>query len=414
MQVEFFAANPQEKARQKLDALLNKGVDRLAIACAFCTAAGVEILQHHAPRLRKPNSFVVVAASLPTDYPALDKLHSRIPGNLFVHWGWALPEEKKLGPALMHSKVFYAEAGDDCWLWTGSHNLTGSATQGANLEAAVLLSGKRSEQPFVDAVLHLEACKTGAAMYDPEHVPPSPFERADFLVIHAESVPESTGSLPWHVHLSLDTPDFDELLSPPADVRLLLYPIGSLAGGWRYAMPFAAYSGSLTGQNLTARNPKTRRAGTSANWPAASYSIAETGGVLQLGPGTSPGAQVTTQAVLHILEPANAADTLFADKPKVEHVYIEGQRKLTTVDYDLRRFFRSSSIEGASLVHVPIIERRSVIRLPAAETRERDIPRLRNLLAPKRNLDVETTAPSDATQEKKHPFIAKVRYRARE
>jgi len=34
------------------------------------------------------------------------------------------PVEISVGAALMHSKVFYARAKDECWLWTGSHNLT--------------------------------------------------------------------------------------------------------------------------------------------------------------------------------------------------------------------------------------------------------------------------------------------------
>ena len=41
----------------------------------------------------------------------------------------------------MHSKVFFARAGEQCRLWTGSHNLTASAMQGVNCEAAVLVEG---------------------------------------------------------------------------------------------------------------------------------------------------------------------------------------------------------------------------------------------------------------------------------
>jgi hypothetical protein len=41
----------------------------------------------------------------------------------------------------MHSKVFFAKNGQRCQLWAGSHNLTASASQGVNCEAAVLLDG---------------------------------------------------------------------------------------------------------------------------------------------------------------------------------------------------------------------------------------------------------------------------------
>ncbi len=67
MDVEFFADNPRKKARPFLDEILNNGVDQLAIACAFCTRAGIELLMRHTRRLSGPDSFVVVAAAPPTD-----------------------------------------------------------------------------------------------------------------------------------------------------------------------------------------------------------------------------------------------------------------------------------------------------------------------------------------------------------
>src|SRR5262245_52821077 len=108
MNVEFFADDARRKARPRLDEVLSHGVDQLAIACAFCTGAGIELLRPHASRLRNADSFVVIAAALPTDYVGLAELYREIPGNLFIHWGAMLPREKRAGAALMHSKVFYA------------------------------------------------------------------------------------------------------------------------------------------------------------------------------------------------------------------------------------------------------------------------------------------------------------------
>ena len=76
MNVEFFAADPDHKARERLDELLTRGVDQLAIACAFCTGAGVELLKRHAQRLKTPGSFVVVSGEPPTDGAALAELGS--------------------------------------------------------------------------------------------------------------------------------------------------------------------------------------------------------------------------------------------------------------------------------------------------------------------------------------------------
>src|SRR5262249_10141075 len=157
MKATFVAANPRERARRLLDEVLASGVDQVAIACAYLTAGGAELVKRHAERLKLANSFLVAAWEPPTtDLAALQQVHALFPGNLYLHLGDQLPEEKKVGPGLMHSKVFLARAGARCWLWTGSHNLTARAVQGVNREAAVILEGVVNEEPFKDAMAHLE------------------------------------------------------------------------------------------------------------------------------------------------------------------------------------------------------------------------------------------------------------------
>jgi len=65
MQIEFFAEDPRRKARPALEQIMRNGTDQLVIACAFCTAAGVELLCQNASRLKNPDSFVVVSVSPP-------------------------------------------------------------------------------------------------------------------------------------------------------------------------------------------------------------------------------------------------------------------------------------------------------------------------------------------------------------
>ena len=188
MQVNFSWDNPQAKARNEIDKILNKGTDQIAIACAFCTAAGVELLKHHAPRLRQNDSFLVVSAELPTDLKSLEELHEAAPGHIFVHYSPDLPYENNVGRSLMHSKVFYSRTGDKCWLWTGSHNLTASATQGVNFEAAIRLEGHFTEAPFVEALRHLEKCKKNSIPYSPGMVNTGiPSHSEAPLIIHAEA-----------------------------------------------------------------------------------------------------------------------------------------------------------------------------------------------------------------------------------
>jgi hypothetical protein len=411
MDVEFFSDDPSTKARPRLEDLLSRGVDQLAIACAFCTAAGVQILLAHANELSHGNSFVVVAAAPPTDYAALSGLHGLIAGHLFVHWGMLSPVEKKAGAALMHSKVFYARRHDECWLWTGSHNLTGNATQAGNCEAAVLLHGKADEKPFVDALRHLEICRDQAALYDPDTPPPNGTERTDIIVIHAEADAIPEHALPWHVQLGLNTAQFDELLRLPAEVRLFLYPKNSLLGGWQNVTPIAGYSGSLTGQNLTDRNPRARLAGTPAEWRAAGFGIIEDAGVLAFGRDKPPGISVMTQAMINIDQLSDTNETLFSEAPKVEAKMLPGEQTLVPVDPDMRDFFRKRSVEGQTLIRLPVKERHLVIKVSAQDYRPTDKQKIQKYIAPERHLPVEIVEMPEQRLEKRHPFIVRAKYR---
>ncbi len=424
MQVQFFSSNPRQKARPELDEVLSHGVDQLVVACAYCTAAGVAVLKRHADKFKRPDSFAVLSATPPTDYEELAHLHNLIPGHLFMHWGTIYPYEKENGAALMHSKVFYARSGKECWLWTGSHNLTANATQGANCEAAVLLHGDASEQPFIDALAHLMACRDEAKPYDPSLLPMGSVEQADVLVIHAEIEPSiegeiksQSGNVSWYIHLCLATPEYDDWLRPPLPVQLFLYDENGLLRGWQYANPVAAYSGALTGLNLTENNPSARREGTPAQWRAANYSITETRGVLALGPDGPLSPQATTQAVIHIDERAKLGESHFSREPKLGIENEKGPARVLEVDPDVAEFYTRNSIRGHYLVLQPITGKHRVIRVPDDETRERDMEKIISRLTPsnesfnRAELKI-IRIPLDPRQ-KRHPFIQLARYRFR-
>ncbi|QDU28937.1 hypothetical protein ETAA8_40430 [Anatilimnocola aggregata] len=370
---------------------------------------------NHLPRLQNPGSFVVVSVSPPTDYAGLGELHSHIPNNLFVHWGKLAPKEKaKNGAALMHSKVFYARSGQECWLWTGSHNLTGNATQGGNCEAAVLLHGDADAQPFQDAFAHLVACRDQATLYDPDAPPPGDVERANVLVIHAEADDVNGLTFPLRVHLCLNSADFDSLLAPPADVRLFIYPSHSLQSGWVNANPLIALSGYLTGQNLTGRNPTARRAGTDAAWAAANLNIIESGGVLRVTRPGPPGPDVTTQAVLFIDGRASGRECFFSQKPKAIEVPVLGKEYWTEVDPDMARFFSREHVQGNHLLHIPIIGRDQQISVKGDEVREVDMQKLQQEIgSPERLVQLEFDDEDYSSNAKRHPFILRAKYRLR-
>jgi hypothetical protein len=412
MKVEFFASDPRRKARTHLDEVLSRGADQLAVACAFCTAAGVELLKRHADRLKAEDSFLVVASEKPTDHTALADLDRLIHGHLFLHWGAQTPVELKVGPAIMHSKVFFARTGSDCWLWTGSHNLTGSATQGANCEAAVLLQGHVTEQVFVDALKHLTICRDEARIFSPDTLPHGEWERIDMVAIHAEAAVLPGGAWPWHVRLGLSTAIYDWLLRPPADVHLFLYESGALRFGWAKAEPIAAYAGSLTALNFTGIHPKTK--GIPADWSAASYAITEANsGILHLVPPYAPAREVTTQAVINIEGISNRRDALLSETPKIESRMEPGEPTFTRLDPDMARFFRKDSREGGALVYTPIRETRRVLRLPEHEVRPRDLDNIAALMPWKPEEPSQIAYESGSQSLQRHPFIVRAKCRIR-
>lgn len=87
MNVRFISPDARQRAKSILDALLESGTEQIAIACAFLSPGGVELLKRHAGRLRLPDSFVVVAWESATALAALNDLYTLIPGKLYLHLG---------------------------------------------------------------------------------------------------------------------------------------------------------------------------------------------------------------------------------------------------------------------------------------------------------------------------------------
>ena len=347
MKAMFNAANPRQKARPLIDEVLERGVDQVALACAFLTGGGAAILKKHAARLRLPGSFLVVAWERPTTLflDALEELHSLFPGNLYVHLGAQTPVEKHVGRGLMHSKVFLARAGDQCWLWTGSHNMTASATQGVNCEAAIVLEGSMSEPVFKDALSHLERCRQEAIVYDPYHPPPIPPSQQT-LVIHVECHVALKPS-PWFVHLMSPTTAYDKIMTPPASVWLYVYSPGTLASRSPRPTALAAYSGTLTALNFTERHPQR---GIVADWQRADYVIDQNHGVFHLT-APKPHATGSTQCIFRVEVEEDPSTVWLTGSPTPKLELIAGDTWVSELDPEFREFFTPRSLRGGSLVH---------------------------------------------------------------
>jgi len=404
MKVRFVGANPRERARPFLDDLLTNGVDQIAIACAFLTGGGVELLKRHAPRLQLPNSFVVVAWDWPTNLDAVSDLHALLPGNVYLHLGAKTPVEKQVGPGLMHSKVFFARAGKNCWLWTGSHNLTASASQGVNCEAAVLLEGAQDEEPFQQAMAHLMQCKTEAVLFDPFNPPPSP-DAHQTLVIHAECDISVKGP-PWFVHLRSPTDDYDAAMRPPASVWLYLYPPNTLRPGRPRPLAQAAYSGTITALNFTEFH---KHKGIPADWTAADYVIEYSNRIFHFTDPKPHAGNIPTQGVFRVDAKEDPSIVWLTDSPAPKRERVVGATRLEKVDPDFLEFFTRQSLQGDKLVRRDYREVRTMYRLLRKEIGSLDesdlVPRLSV------SNDAFVAVEERDTTEDKFAFIYRAKYR---
>lgn len=405
MKVKFIAPNPRERARPVLDEVLRNGTDQIAIACAFLTGGGAEVLKRHADRLRLPNSFVVVAWEPPTSLDALNELHALFPGNLYLHLGVKTPVEKGVGRGLMHSKVFLSSSGNQRWLWTGSHNLTASAALGVNCEAAVVLEGTANEQPFKDALAHLSRIKSEAIVFDPRN-PPPPQGGEQTLIIHAEC-DVGLNPCPWFVHLRAPTTDYDKALRPPGAVWLYLYAPGALQPGRPRPPAKAAFSGRLTALNFTQYHP--RDTGIPAAWSEADYVIEQTAGVFHLSEPT-PHTNTPTQGVFRVEQQEDPATVWLTESPSPKWERVVGEERTESIEPEFRKFFTPQSLKGNNLVRREYRDMKPVYRVPRKEVGDLDAP----ALIERASLPEDTQVHFEELKktEDKFVFIYRARYHA--
>lgn len=405
MNVRFIAPNPRNRARPELDVVLASGTDRLVIACAFLTPGGVETLKRHAARLAQAGSFVVVAWDTPTTLDALNDLHSVMPGNLYVHLGSLTPVEKGVGGGLMHSKVFLAKGGGRCQLWTGSHNLTASAMQGVNCEAAVLIEGYEDERVFQDALTHLNQCRAEAMLFDPLN-PPPPLNPEQTLVIHAE-VHAVLKNPPWFVHLRPNNTDYDKAMRPPAAVWLYLYPSGSLRIGHSRPPAISAYSGTLTALNFTERHPRHR--GISADWQGADYVIELRNGIPCLVE-SNPNTSTPSQGVFRVESQENEQTVWLTESPQPRLERVVGSQRVSEVDPEFQKFFTKQSLAGQRLLHQEYRTVKTVLRTSRKEVGFLEGQELRTRFAAPEQADLIIDEHFD--KKDKFAFIYRAKFRA--
>jgi HKD family nuclease len=373
MNIQFVSSDPHAKARPHLTRVLSHGTDQLAIACAYCTPAGVELLKPYSVQLNQAASFLVVSGEKPTSFTALAELHALAPNRIFVHFGGVTPYETNVGASRMHTKLFYARSNERCMLWVGSNNLTASATQGVNCEAAILAEGDANEQIFQEALAHAQACKNEAVPFDPAmvHLDEIEFPQSDTLIIHSEGF---VSEPQWSALMRVAGNFHDKLFAVQIAVRLYLYGHGDLVHGWQQAIPHSAYEGTMTGVNLTERHPEA--AGLAGEWVAPEYLIhvdySSRIPKLRENDHSHP-TEVTTQAIINLTGRCSTDDIWLTRQPKmVSEPKVIDQKQIQS-DSDMHRFFARRSFVYGNLVYKRIGGFERTLKVNEQDVREREV-----------------------------------------
>jgi hypothetical protein len=169
----------------------------------------------------------------------------------------------------MHAKLIYAENGDDCIAWIGSHNFTRRALLAQNIESALVVSGTFNERVFVEIREHLKRVKE-LSEEGPIPCEPKPIALEEVIIIECEASPGlieqlRSGKQSYTVYLRHDI--YDDECIPAAkgnrEVRLYVYNQNDLTEFGPINPPAVLRSGRLNGVTFT---EKSERNGTSASW----------------------------------------------------------------------------------------------------------------------------------------------------
>lgn len=264
----FFSRINDEAAIFLVDEIMAKASTCLQIEMCYVTDYGVQLLSKHQERVLRPGSFIIVSDDATNDLEGLNRLAEIRPDSVRFHSGSDNTGERN-STNLMHAKVIYAEDGDHAKLWVGSHNFTMRGLAGINIEAAMFYQGNRGEQIFEDARHHLAATATESSP-GPIEIRKKMLKTSKSLIIECEAEESSLSVIRQEKSdfcISLGHEMFDMDCIPPdtvaRDVRLIVYPSGSLTHEGPQSAPLFIKSGQVTGVTFTEHNTK---AGSGARW----------------------------------------------------------------------------------------------------------------------------------------------------
>ena len=266
--IEFFHPVIDTQAINRISEIMSWAEKSLQIEMCYVTEFGTELLKKHADHLLRDGSFIIVANEPINDIKRLNELAKIRPES--VRFVTAKSDSKESSvEGLMHAKLIYAENGDDCIVWVGSHNFTKRALVAENIEAALVVSGKFNEQLFIDVREHLQRVKD-LSEEGPIPCEPKPIALEEVIIIECEASPGlieqlRSGKQSYTVYLRHDKYDGECIPAPRKDreVRLYVYNENTLTQFGPMRQPIVVRSGRLNGVTFT---EKSKRNGASASW----------------------------------------------------------------------------------------------------------------------------------------------------
>ena len=165
MNVQILYPGVHTPIRRDLEHELLKA-QKCDIAVAFMTRRGIEFLRcnlHNRLDWR-----LVVSVRYPTDLKVLNELVKHAPNRVWIHLAGYTPEEKRGHKYQLHTKLVRIESGQNkIKTIVGSHNWTGMALEGINIENSVLIECASTDQAAVDSLNHFEGCLKESVPFDP-------------------------------------------------------------------------------------------------------------------------------------------------------------------------------------------------------------------------------------------------------
>jgi hypothetical protein len=280
MQVGLLDSDPFQVASLRLRPLMVRA-RRIDAAVAFITGAGTQFVKECLALQPTPAVRLVASVRFPTDLGALAGVAGMSRLDLRLHVRTTKNVEPRAERGQLHSKLVLLELdGDERVVVVGSHNWTGFALNGINLEAGVIIHCVEQDSIAGEVRRHIARCALISEAFDPNRLPYYQAVQRDLHVgpgnNRGEPFPGFIDNVAVVIlaenHADAELPLPLRVFVPPPDERttrffpyrrqayLCLFPPGSLFGHQQPQAAPVVYAGQVSMNNEPDDDPNLGRA----------------------------------------------------------------------------------------------------------------------------------------------------------